>query len=182
MSRIDADSVRRIVRDEIDNDKYRRALFSALFGSSKPISREQATDLIDGKIGAFSLTIPTIVTSEVTKILLNNSAINSIFTAHRAELQHNLNAHRTEVEQRMVKNLSDLEKAHSSQLTETKRAMNEASKITVNKILSSDEDGAIIQGIENKVRSDQNKMFYGSIFASLAAGIIGGFLGVGMRR
>ena len=84
MSRFYTDAdVRRIVRDEIDNDKYRTALFSALFGSSRPITREQATDLVNGKIGTFSMTIPYIVNSEVNKILLNNSGINSIFSAYR---------------------------------------------------------------------------------------------------
>lgn len=178
----DADAVRRIVRDEIDNDKYRTALFSALFGSSKPINREQANDLVNGKIGIFSMTIPSLVNSEVTKILYNNSGINSIFTAHRAKLQQDLNIHSREVEGKMSKNLSDLTRAHETQLAATKQAMNEASKETVKKIIFSDEGGAIIKGIEHKIRSDQNTMFYGSIFASLAAGLIGGFIGMGMRR
>ena len=184
MSRIyvDADTVRHIVRDEINNDKYRTALFSSLFGSSKPISREQANDLVEGKIGTFSMTIPTLVNSEVVKLLLHNSGINSIFAAHCAKLQQDLNTHSGEVGGKMRKNLYDLTHIHEIQLMETKRAMNEASKETVNKILCSDEGGAIIKCIEDKVRSDQNTMFYGSIFASLAAGVIGGFIGMGMRR
>ncbi|CAH6418448.1 Hypothetical protein HVR_LOCUS157 [uncultured virus] len=179
---VDAEGVRRIVRDEIQNNEYQKALWNALFSAGHPITKDQASDMMDGKIGNFALRIPTLVRDEAGKFLLSSTGISEMLTNHRSRVNEDLRDHQSQIEVIMRRNITDLNTSHELQLNTTKRAMEDASKTTVDKILRSDEGGAIMKGIEEKLRGNQNMMFYGGILASLAAGALGGFIGANMRK
>lgn len=61
----DRDTIRTIVRDELDNQQFRQALWQYLFKAGQ--------DLIDGKLGKYSQNLSTQVSNEVERSLVNKS-------------------------------------------------------------------------------------------------------------
>lgn len=179
---VDSEYVRRIIREEIYDDKYRSALFSTLFNTGTPVTREQASDMMDGKLGKFALTVPTLVRSEVGKHLASSSGVTELLSEHRNRVADELRIHQSDVQRSLDQNKRNLEQTHSLQLERTKQSMEQASKQVVDKMLKTDDGGTIVKGIEGRLRSDQNMMFYGGIVASFAAGVVGGFVGAAMKR
>lgn len=167
----DRETIRNIVRDELDNQQFRQALWQSLFKSGPPITRDQANDLIDGKLGKYSQNLSTQVTNEVERSLVNKSGVKSM-----------LDAHQRTVQQKLESNKHDLELAHKRQLEKTKEEMSAQSKLVVTNLINTDEGSSIVKGIENRLSDRQDRLFYSNICLGLAAGLLGGVISSSLNK
>lgn len=80
-----------------------------MFKSVPHITRDQANDLIDGKLCKYSQNLSTQVIKEVERSLINKRGVKSIFDTYQITVQHKLQL-----------NKHHIELAHKTQLEKTK--------------------------------------------------------------
>lgn len=173
----DESTIRRIVKDELNNQQYINSLLSALYPKEPPLSQYQTENIVDGKLGRYALTLNEKVIKQVEKTLTNRHDIQTMLDDHRETTNTLLRNHQLEVSRMMNENKTGLKRLHYLQIVSTKAEMEHAATQVVNKMLTTDDGGTIVKCLDEKSKQRLEKAFYGTICFAVIAGFVGGIVG-----